>query len=110
MMKYRSFENFHILLWLIKDVCWVADYKIAGMVIALPTIILAIYITFLHRNIWSELAHNLAVCFWILANITWMVGEFYYDDSFRPYAIIFFLTGLSVLLFYYLIYLPFLRR
>lgn len=110
MSKYRSFENFHILLWLLKDVCWVSDFKIAGIIIAVPTIILALYITYLHRQIFSELAHNIAVCCWILANVTWMVGEFYFQDSSRPFAIIFFIAGLSMLLYYYLIYLPFKRR
>lgn len=66
-----------------------------------PTLALAIYITFKSRQDKVELAHNLAVCFWIAANSTWMIGEFYYDDTFRPAAIVFFILGLSLMLFYY---------
>jgi len=66
-----------------------------------PTIGLAIYITFVNRNIKSELAHNLAVCFWICANSVWMAGEFYYSDNMRPYAIGFFVAGLFAMVRFY---------
>jgi hypothetical protein len=102
-MKYsiRNFENFHILLWLLKDLCWVILWKPLGIFMIVPTLIFAIYITYLNRKDKAELAHNLAVCFWICANSVWMIGEFYYDDSTRPYAIIFFLAGLAMMLLYY---------
>ena len=67
-----------------------------------PTLGLAIYITYINRKDRSELAHNLAVCFWISANSLWMLGEFYYEDSTRPYAVIFFGLGLVVMLGYYI--------
>ncbi len=97
----RKTENFHILLWLIKDLCWVSLSKTMGMVMIVPTIGLAIYITYLNRAEKSELAHNLAVCFWILANSIWMIGEFYLDDSTRKFAIIFFILGLAIMAKYY---------
>ena len=101
-MKIRKFENFHILLWLIKDLCWVTLSKPLGIFMIVPTLSLAIYITAKNRFDKAELAHNLAVCFWITANSVWMIGEFYYEDTFRSYAILFFLTGLIMMLTYYI--------
>lgn len=48
----------------------------------------------------SEVFHNLAVCLWILANSVWMVGEFFELET-RPYAVVLFLIGLSLLIVYY---------
>jgi hypothetical protein len=102
-MKYqiRKYENFHILLWLFKDLCWATISKSAGVFMIAPTLALAIYITAINRSDKAELAHNLAVCFWICANSIWMIGEFYYEDGLRPPAIVFFVLGLTVMLFYY---------
>ena len=97
----RKFENLHIVCWLIKDTCWVLDLKILGIIMVLPTPFLAFFITFKFKKIVSEFYHNLAVCFWILANTTWMIGEFYFDDSLRPIATLFFIAGLLVLMIYY---------
>jgi hypothetical protein len=40
---------------------------------------------------------------WILANSTWMLGEFYYNDGFRNFALLFFVMGLFIVAYYYLI-------
>jgi hypothetical protein len=98
----RKYENFHILLWLIKDSCWCMDIKTVGVVMIAPTLLAAIHITWLSRKSWTELAHNIAVSSWITANAIWMIGEFFYDDTLRPYAIVFFVLGLIVVSSYYL--------
>ena len=54
------------------------------MFMILPTLSLAIYITWKNRAERAELFHNLAVCFWISANSIWMYGEFYLDDIVNP--------------------------
>ena len=69
----------------------------------LPTIGVALHITWLRRHIKSDLFHNLAVSFWISGNSIWMIGEFFYDDGLRPQAVIFFGIGLLMMLYYYLI-------
>lgn len=89
----RKFENLHIVLWLLKDVCWVADFKVGGMVMIVPTLGLALYLTWRFRHDRTELLNNAAVCAWICANSIWMTGEFFFDDTFRPYAIVFFIIG-----------------
>lgn len=101
--QLRQTENFHIVLWLIKDTCWVMDFKIGGMLLILPTLLVAIYITWKWRMYRAELFHNTAVCFWISANITWMIGEFYFNDSTRPIAIAFFAVGIATIAYYYLV-------
>jgi hypothetical protein len=91
----------HIACWLVKDTCWVLDLQLLGIIMIFPTLFIAFFITFKFRKLVSEFCHNLAVCFWIMANTTWMIGEFYFDDSLRPVATIFFIIGLLVLIVYY---------
>ena len=100
--KIRKLENFHILLWLLKDICWVTLSKNLGVFMIIPTLGLAIYITYKHRQDNTELTHNLSICFWIAANSTWMLGEFYFNDSTRSLSVLFFLIGLAIILFYYI--------
>jgi len=98
----RVYENFHIVLWLLKDFSWVFGFKILGLIMITPTVGMAVYITWLFRSNRSELFHNLAVCLWISGNSVWMIGEFFYQDHLRDPAKIFFIAGLLILLYYYL--------
>jgi hypothetical protein len=73
-----------------------------------PTLLVAIMITYQTRKIISELIHNLAIDFWITANCTWMVGEFFNLDEnlieglgLRQFSIIPFSIGLMILSYYY---------
>jgi hypothetical protein len=100
-IAFRKIENLHIFLWLIKDLCWCMDLKTLGMIMIVPTIMGALIITWVQRHVVSDLIHNLAVTMWMFANATWMIGEFYYDDTTRPWALVFFCCGLTILLVYY---------
>lgn len=100
--KIRKIENSHIILWLIKDTFWVMDLKTPGMIMIVPTIAMAIYLCFISRKDQKEFYHSLAVCFWIAANASWMIGEFYFNDGLRPLAFSFFAMGLVSIAFYYL--------
>jgi len=100
--KFRHFENFHIVLWLVKDLCWCMLSKTMGVIMIAPTIGLAVYITWIHRKTKVELFHNSAVVLWICANSVWMIGEFYYADTTRSVALIFFIAGLGTAAYYYL--------
>jgi hypothetical protein len=110
-LRYRKIENLHILLWLLKDVSWAMNLRIAGMFMIIPTLTVALLITWQTRHMKSELYHNLAVVFWIAANCTWMIGEFFHWDEniwhgygLRQFSLIPFGMGLAVLLYYYLFY------
>jgi hypothetical protein len=106
--RFRRVENMHILLWLIKDACWAMNYKYMALFMIVPTLIVALMITWQTRHIISEFLHNLAVVFWIVANCTWMVGEFMgWDENLignyglRQFSLIPFGIGLAILLYYY---------
>ncbi len=99
--KLRKIENLHVVFWLIKDCCWVSDYKTIGVLMIAPTLLIALYISWRTRHAIAELAHNLAVTFWICANSTWMIGEFFFADGTRPIARVFFFFGIGVLAMYY---------
>ncbi|MEY3433471.1 MAG: hypothetical protein RL131_1407 [Bacteroidota bacterium] len=110
--KFRRVENLHILLWLIKDACWALNLKYPALFMIVPTLLVAIMITYQTRKITSEFLHNLAIDFWITANCTWMVGEFYGWDAnligpygLREFSLLPFGIGLLILGYYYLIYI-----
>ncbi len=106
--RFRRVENMHILLWLIKDACWAMNFKWIALFMIIPTLTVALIITWQTRQVISEFLHNLAVDFWILANCTWMVGEFTgWDENLvgvyglRQFSLIPFGIGLCILLYYY---------
>lgn len=106
--RFRRVENMHILLWLIKDAFWALNYKYIGLFMIIPTLTVALIITWQTRKIISEFLHNLAVDFWIVANCTWMVGEFMGWEAnlvgpygLRQFSLIPFSIGLGILLYYY---------
>lgn len=104
-MKIRSekYDNLHIILWLIKDMCWSIDSKL-GVILVIPTIIVSFWLLFKSRTI-STWYHNLAVCFWITANSLWMVSEMYkFEEISKPVVIILFIIGIIILAYYYIKY------
>ena len=109
--RYRKMENMHILFWLVKDLSWCMIWKVLGMVMIAPTLVISIIIAWRTRHIKSELAHNLAVSFWISANSYWMISEFYgFDENpvwqgweGRHIALIPFFIGIAILAYYYLV-------
>ena len=105
--KYRKTENIHIVFWLLKDLSWAMLWKPLGLFMIIPTISAALLITYQTRHIKSELLHNLAVDFWIVANAYWMLTEFYsHNDTLRYYTIIPFSAGLAIIGYYYFIIKP----
>lgn len=112
--RYRRLENLHIVFWLFKDISWCMLWKELGIIMVVPTLSVAVYIAYRTRNLKSELAHNLAVAFWISANSYWMISEFFgFDETkvFGPYegkhiAMIPFIIGVLILARYYLVQRP----
>jgi hypothetical protein len=112
--RYRKMENMHIVFWLLKDVSWCMIWKSLGMAMIFPTLAIAILISWRTRNIKSELAHNLAITFWITANAYWMTSEFFHFDTMHVWnqfegkhlALIPFTFGVVILAHYYLLQKP----
>ena len=102
----RSGENFHVVLWLMKDVSWILGWKALGIGMFFPTLAIAIWIAWKSREETGELLHCLAVVFWIMANGVWMIGEFWFEDTQRHLAIPFFIAGLLCVGWYYLVIAP----
>lgn len=112
--RYRKMENTHILFWLLKDISWCMVWKPLGIAMIFPTLIISIVIAWRTRNLTSELAHNLAVSFWITANSYWMISEFFgFDETVlllniqgKFFAMIPFITGVLILARYYIFQKP----
>ena len=108
--RYRKMENMHILFWLLKDIGWCLIWKPLGIAMIFPTFIISLVIAWRTRNVVSELAHNLAISFWIAANSYWMISEFFgFDEKIiflgiegKFLALIPFLTGVLILAYYYI--------
>ena len=79
--RLRKIENMHIVFWLFKDLCWCILFKPLAIAMIFPTLLIAASITYKNRKIETELYHNLAVFFWIIANCFWMVSEFFHFDN-----------------------------
>lgn len=92
-LKSRYFlETIHIPLWLIKDICWLMEYRMAGMIIAIPTILVAIIMTVITRKEKDHFLPNVSIALWILANANWMFAEFYELET-KMYSIYPFALG-----------------
>ncbi|HVZ56460.1 MAG TPA: hypothetical protein VG870_07360 [Chitinophagaceae bacterium] len=107
--RYRKMENLHIVFWLLKDISWCMIWRVLGIAMILPTLTIALVIAWRTRQIKSELAHNLAIAFWIMANSLWMISEFFKFDTmpvWRGYegkhlALVPFMLGVAILTYYY---------
>jgi hypothetical protein len=112
--RFRKMENMHIIFWLLKDVSWCMIWKPLGIAMIIPTLLIAIVIAWRTRDIRSELAHNLAIVFWITANAYWMISEFLHFDTVSVWkqfegkhlALIPFIIGIGILANYYLLQKP----
>ena len=112
--RFRSMENMHIAFWLMKDISWCLIWKVLGITMIVPTLSVAIWIAWKNRQLKSELAHNLAIVFWISANAYWMISEFFHFDAIqiwngyegKHFALIPFVTGATILLYYYIVQRP----
>lgn len=111
--RYRKMENMHIIFWLFKDISWCMVWKVLGIAMIVPTLAIAIIIAWRTRQIKSELAHNLAILFWISANSFWMISEFLHFDTHlfwgiegKHLALIPFVIGALILAWYYLVQKP----
>lgn len=101
MKDIKKLENLHVGLWLLKDASWCEEWIKVGMMVALPTVVLAIKIAYERRRDAEDLVHNIAICLWLCANVIWMIGEFFFDDGTRAISRVFFFAGLALLIGFY---------
>jgi hypothetical protein len=112
--RFRKMENTHIVFWLLKDISWCLFWRELGIAMIIPTLTIAILISWRTRHIASELAHNVAVALWISANSLWMISEFlgfhemkiWKGITGKELSLIPFGIGVLILLHYYLLIRP----
>lgn len=102
--RVKRHENMHILFWLVKDSCWMLEIKWLGALMVIPTLFVAVWITYITRKL-PEFYINAAIFFWISANSYWMIVEFFFNSSHKflagiPFAIGFIFVGLYYYNFY----------
>lgn len=83
------------------------EYRVAGLIIAVPTILVAFWMCFITYKESDHFLPNVSIAFWIVANANWMVAEFY-DLKTKPYSIYPFLLG--VLAFVIFVYIKLISR
>lgn len=102
MFKIYQYENLHILLWLLKDTCWMLQWRVYGTIMIVPTILVAVIILI---KSWREKTDsfwlNLAILFWITGNSYWMLCEFLDHEAIKDYAGFPFLAGLISVTYFY---------
>ncbi len=99
--KIKSYENLHIVFWLLKDSCWMLQFKWMGIIMVIPTVFVAGLIAYVSRKT-NDLYINLAILCWICANSFWMYVEFFTSGELKLWASIPFSFGfLFVAIYYY---------
>lgn len=102
MFKTRHYENLHIPLWLLKDTCWMLQWRAFGITMIVPTISVAVIITIKSwREKNDEFWINLAVLFWISGNSYWMLCEFFHHEALKNYAGFPFVAGMISVAYFY---------
>ena len=98
--KIKKYENLHIVFWLIKDSCWMLQFKWLGIIMVIPTLTIAAFIVFISRKS-HDVFINLAVLSWICANSFWMYVEFFTSGELKYWASIPFSLGFIFVGIYY---------
>lgn len=102
MYKIHHYENLHIPLWLLKDTCWMLQWRAFGITMIVPTVTVAAIIAI---KSWREKNDafwiNLAVLFWIMGNSYWMICEFFHHEEIKDYAGFPFLAGVVAVIYFY---------
>ncbi len=98
--KIKKYESMHIVFWLIKDSCWMLQFKWLGILMVIPTLTIAAYIVYITRNS-VDMFINLAVFSWICANSFWMFIEFFTSGQLKLWASIPFGLGFIFVGIYY---------
>ena len=98
--KIKKFESLHIVFWLIKDSCWMLQFKWLGILMIIPTLAISVIIIYISRKM-TDMFINLAILFWICANSFWMYIEFFTSGELKLWASIPFGLGFIFVGIYY---------
>jgi lysylphosphatidylglycerol synthetase-like protein (DUF2156 family) len=85
--NFRQYENIHMMFWLAKDLAWNETKIILWFLFLVPTIAAStdfFIIASKEKNTVIEMAHYASTITWVLGNVVWALGEFFYDDYDSP--------------------------
>lgn len=107
----RGSENFHIILWISKDLSWTQGNQGAAMffgVAALSWCVILAYHALVSKN-WEEVYMLVPMILWLTANFIWMYGEVFNgdDDYVVPRVAIVMETAIAWILLYHVVLRPF---
>ena len=73
MNKNQLVNRLHVIAWVAKDILWNLQFEYAAKIMIAPTLIFTVWM--LIKDV-SNRIENLALTFWIMMNICWMLHEF----------------------------------
>lgn len=82
---WRDYETIHVFLWLGKDYAWCSENLIMWYIFMVPTVLVAA--DFAWTSLWTKKAsliekvNSCAVLLWVIANMVWAIGDFYYPKT-----------------------------
>lgn len=81
--SWREYENFHILLWIGKDLSWNLSIGAMWIIFFIPTIICSVdflWVSLQAPNLLVDHAHYVALSIWVCANAVWAIANIWYAD------------------------------
>lgn len=84
---WREYENFHLVLWLGKDLAWCLLNKPMWFVFTPPTFLINldfICLTATVDGLLVDHVHYVSLLLWVIGNGTWALGELYWIDNDDP--------------------------
>lgn len=85
--NFRQYENIHMFFWLAKDLAWNETNISLWLLFLIPTILVStdyFIIALSGKNTIIDVAHYTSTIIWVIGNIVWALGEFFYDDYDNP--------------------------
>ncbi len=97
----KQLDNFHILMWLLKDIFWVREMATLATLMIIPTVGVAFILTLQSFKYKKGFLSNFAILCWMVADSVWMLDEFYLLDI-NWITTLFFSLGIFSMGYYYL--------
>lgn len=82
-LSARGAENFHLCLWIGKDLCWTQDNYVGSMIFGISALAWCglLFYNAISVKAWEEVYNLVAVTMWLSANFLWMIDEVEYQND-----------------------------
>ncbi|TAF74468.1 MAG: hypothetical protein EAZ53_08780 [Bacteroidetes bacterium] len=98
----KQLDNFHIVLWLMKDIFWVREEQFWGVLMIMPTVGVAMILTIQSIRQKQGFYSNFAILCWMVADSTWMADEFFVLNI-EWLTLGLFALGIASMIYYYVV-------